>query len=295
MVEARPYQEKAIEDVDSVKHPLIVAATGAGKTVIAAKIVQRAAPSHVLYLAHRRELIHQAQAKLAELGIASGAILAGEPRNNMRGVQVASVQTLHSRCIRGDADLPPADLVFVDEAHHATAQTYRTILERYPEAKIIGMTATPCRKDGRGLGGVFTDIVECPSVQELVDLGFLVPTRVFAPTTPDLKGVATKRGDYVEKELAERVDKPELVGDIVSHWHRLAERRKTVVFATSVTHSIHLKDEFIKSGVRAEHIDGKTPKAERDDILARLSSGDIELVTNCMVLTEGWDQPDVSC
>jgi DNA repair protein RadD len=105
----------------------------------------------------------------------------------------------------------------------------------------------------------------------------------------------TRHGDYVESELAERVDTPKLVGDIVTHWHRLAERRKTVVFATSVAHSVHLRDEFVKSGVRAEHIDGKTPKETRDEILARLSSGDLEVVTNCMVLTEGWDQPDVSC
>jgi hypothetical protein len=118
---------------------------------------------------------------------------------------------------------------------------------------------------------------------------------VFAPSTPNLKGIHTRHGDYVESELAERVDRPELVGDIVSHWHRLAERRKTVVFATSVAHSIHLKDEFVKSGVKAEHIDGKTPKAERDEILSCLSSGDLELVTNCMVLSEGWDQPDVAC
>jgi superfamily II DNA or RNA helicase len=91
------------------------------------------------------------------------------------------------------------------------------------------------------------------------------------------------------------MDQAKLVGDIVNHWLRLAERRKTVVFATSVGHSIHLRDEFIRAGVRAEHIDGTTPKDERDEILARLSRGEIALVTNCMVLTEGWDQPDVSC
>jgi DNA repair protein RadD len=102
-------------------------------------------------------------------------------------------------------------------------------------------------------------------------------------------------GDYVEIDLAKAVDKPQLVGDIVSHWHRLAERRKTVVFATSVAHSIHLCEEFAKSGVKVEHIDGKTPKDERDEILKRLSRGEIEVVTNCMVLTEGWDQPDVAC
>ena len=88
---------------------------------------------------------------------------------------------------------------------------------------------------------------------------------------------------------------PKLIGDIVTHWHKFGERRKTVAFAVNVSHSVHLRDEFIKSGVRAEHIDGATPKPERDASLARLASGEIELVTNCMVLTEGWDMPEVGC
>ena len=185
--------------------------------------------------------------------------------------------------------------MIIDEAHHCPARTYRSIMGKYPTATIIGLTATPCRRDGRGLGKDFDAMVESPQVQDLIDRGHLVPTKVFAPSTPDLRGVQARQGDYVEKQLAERVDRPELVGDIVTHWHRLADRRKTVVFATKVAHSIHIKDEFVKSGVLAEHIDGKTPKDERDEILARLSRGDLELVTNCMVLTEGWDQPDVAC
>ena len=106
----------------------------------------------VLFLAHRRELIHQARNKLADSGVSSGLILAGEPMRPMEGVQVASVQTLWSRCVRGSTDLPPADIVFVDEAHHVRARTYRTIIDRYPNSSIIGMTATPCRRDGRGWG-----------------------------------------------------------------------------------------------------------------------------------------------
>ena len=94
-------------------------------------------------------------------------------------------------------------------------------------------------------------------------------------------------------QLAERMDRPKLIGDICTHWHKYGERRKTVAFAVSVSHSIHLRDEFIKSGVRAEHIDGSTPKPERDASLARLASGEIELISNCMVLTEGWDMPEV--
>jgi hypothetical protein len=110
-----------------------------------------------------------------------------------------------------------------------------------------------------------------------------------------LAGVRVKAGDYVETQLADRMDQPKLIGDIITHWHKYSERRKTVCFAVNVSHSVHLRDEFIKSGVRAEHIDGGTPKKERDASLSRLASGEIELITNCMVLTEGWDMPEVGC
>ena len=112
---------------------------------------------------------------------------------------------------------------------------------------------------------------------------------------PISRGVKTQAGDYVETQLAERMDRAKLVGDIVTHWHKYGERRKTVAFAVNVAHSIHIRDEFIKSGVRCEHIDGGTPKPERDATLARLASGELEVVTNCMVLTEGWDMPEVGC
>ncbi|MCG8355767.1 MAG: DEAD/DEAH box helicase [Kiloniellales bacterium] len=277
---------------------ILVAPTGAGKTVIAADIIRSgtARGERVLFLAHRRELIRQASAKLHGLSIDHGIILAGFPTRPSAPVQVASVQTVWSRAMRSVVmDLPPAELVIVDECHHSRAKTYQKIIESYPHALLLGMTATPCRGDGRGLGNVFDRIVECPPVADLVRLGYLVPTRVYAPTRPDLKGIRVERGEYVERQLAERMDQSQLVGDIVSHWHRLAERRKTVVFASSVAHSVHLRDEFRRSGVWAEHLDGSTPAEERDAILERLSAGHVELVCNCMVLTEGWDQPDVSC
>ena len=157
------------------------------------------------------------------------------------------------------------------------------------------MTATPCRGDGRGLGGIFHHMVQCPQVQDLIDLDWLVPTRTYAPIDPDLRGVQTKLGDYVEAQLAERMDQTKLVGDICTHWHRYGERRRTVCFAVNVAHSVHIRDEFLKSGVRAEHIDGGTPKPERDATLARLASGEIELISNCAVLCEGWDLPAIGC
>lgn len=298
----RPYQEQVIDGVHDAlaagkRAPLVVAATGSGKTVMASEIVHDEVDRgrRVLFLAHRRELIHQAHQKLYDHGNDAGVILAGHPARPGAMVQVASVQTLHARAVRGSAmDLPPADMVVIDEAHHATARTYQAIVAAYPDAVVVGLTATPCRGDGRGLGGIFDCMIEAPSVADLIADGHLVPTKVYAPDRPDLAGVRTERGDYVEAQLAERMDRPKLIGSIVEHWHRLAPGIRTVIFATGVRHSVHLRDELRRSGVAAEHLDGSTPIAEREAILSALARGSVDVVTNAQVLTEGWDCPEVA-
>ena len=299
----RPYQRDVIaktaaEIQAGKRRPLLVAPTGAGKTVIAAEIGAGAvqAGARALFLVHRRELVKQASAKLHALGLDHGIIAAGFPTRPDEPVQIASIQTLHARAVRSSRmELPTAEVIVVDEAHHATARTWERLLSAYPDAVIIGLTATPCRADGRGLGGMFQTLIECPQVADLIEAGFLVPTRVYAPSAPDLTGVRVRAGDYVEAQLAERMDVPKLVGDIVTHWHRLADRRRTVVFAVNVEHSVHLRNEFQRSGVVAEHLDGSTPAAERDTILARLAKGTTEVVCNVGVLTEGWDLPEIGC
>ena len=303
MTSLRPYQSAIVAKCDDVvangkRRPIVVAPTGAGKTVIAAAMIKTAIAQsrRVLVLGHTREIIKQSSLKLSGYGIEHGIIQAGLVIDLGQSVQVGSIQTLWSRAMRTDRmPLPAADLLIIDEAHHCPANTYRRIIESYPNAVLIGLTATPCRGDGRGLGGIFDVIVECPQVPALIQQGFLVRTRVYAPVDPDLADVDTRVGDYVGSQLAERMNRDDLVGDIVSHWHKYGERRKTVCFAVDVQHSIHIREEFIKSDVKAEHVDGSTPKADRDAVLARLASGETELVTNCMVLTEGWDLPDVSC
>jgi superfamily II DNA or RNA helicase len=301
----RDYQVKAVDDfnraiAEGIKRPIIVAPTASGKTVIGAAIIKQTVENFktVLVLAHRREIITHTAKKLHDHDIAHGVIQAGMDKLSrpLERVQVASIQTLHARAVRSDRmQLPPADLLVVDECHHCPAASSRSIIDAYPDAILLGLTATPCRGDGRGLGGIFETIIEAPQVPELIEQGYLVKTKVYAPAIPDLKGVRVQAGDYVESQLAERMDRPKLVGDIVTHWLKYGDNRKTVSFAVSVDHSIHIRDRFREIGIAAEHIDGTTPKPEREAALAQLEAGEITVLSNCMVLTEGWDLPPVAC
>src|SRR6185312_7971114 len=295
MTDLRDYQAQAVDQLDTAIKALYVLPTGGGKTVVATSIIERAVDrgERVLMLTHRREILRQTSLKLP---IEHGLIQAGLNIDLEYPVQVASVQTLWARCMRTDkSSLPAANLLLVDEAHHVGARTWQLILDAYPNARRIGLTATPCRSDGRGLGNYFDELILGPQIPDLIAQKYLVPTVYFAPAEPDLKGVETRQGDYAIGQLADRMNRDDLVGDIVSNWHKHGQRRKTLVFCVDVAHSVHIRDEFLKSDVKAEHVDGSTPKAERDAILARLASGATEVVSNCMVLTEGFDLPAIGC
>jgi superfamily II DNA or RNA helicase len=268
--ELRPYQQSLITQFHEAvaagqRHILLVCPTGSGKTVVGAEIINGylQAGGRVLFLAHRREIIQQTCAKLWAIGIDAGVIQAGVPPRCGERVQVASLATLHARAIRSSRmEMPPADLVVVDETHHATARSYRQILAQYPSAVIVGLTATPVGGDGKGLGDVYQVMIEGPPISELVGLGYLVPSIVYAPSQPDLKGIRVDKGDYNLSQLGERMSDGKLVGDIIGHWLKLANRRPTVAFASGVRHSIFLRDEFRRASVLAEHIDASTAPEE---------------------------------
>lgn len=313
-VTLRPYQIDAIERVRQryrrgERSVLLCAPTGAGKTVIGASVIAGALErgSRVVFLAHRRELIRQTYNKLIDAGVSHddvGVVMAGvglESRGAAeRGwaarpaapIQVASIDTLRARPAR-----PPADLVIIDEAHRALAATYqRATAEWYPGARVLGLTATPVRADGRGLGDLFASLEIVASVAELVAAGYLVEPRVWsAPRDPDLSRVRVRGGDYDARQLGEAMSGRELVGDIVQHWAERAGGRRTVVFASSVEHSRQITARFVAAGARAEHLDGSMHADDRDAVLGRLASGETEIVSNCEVLCEGWDQPAVKC
>jgi superfamily II DNA or RNA helicase len=296
-----PYQADIVDEIERRENPLVPLPTGGGKTVIAGMVIEEAVSrgKRALFLAHRRELVTQASRKLLAVGV-SHAVMMGAESSQYIGqpVVVGCVPTIHTRCIRNrKIELPPADLIFFDEAHHCRARTYLDIRDAYPHAKIIGLTATPARGDGRGLGGdLFSDLVKVPTYAWLIEHGYLVPPVVFAPVTPDLKGVKTLgTGDYSPGQLEKRVNTDQLVGGIIEHWFKLGQNRQTIVFTAGIAHSVHLCDEFRRAGVAAEHIDAKTPREKRKKIIADFRTGTVRILCNCMIFIEGFDEPSASC
>lgn len=305
MSELRPYQTQAIADLRASLHkghrsPLFVLPTGGGKTAIAAEMIRNARNKGgtAAFLAPRRELIYQTAERLESQRIDYGVIMAGEDPSLLPAVQVACIPTLHARAIQRERiRLPKADLVLVDEAHIGVGGQAQSIIEQYRNqgSVIVGLTATPARSDGRGLGMIYDDLVQGPSVRELTDQGYLVPSRYFGGSKPDLEGVKVQAGDYNKRQLGKRTDDPVLIGDVVQNWARLASDRQTFVFAVNVAHSRHLAEQFRAYGIAAEHIDGTTENDERKAIQKRLRTGETQVIVNCEVMTYGVDFPPVSC
>lgn len=253
MMELRDYQIKAVDDIERkmvgmARHVLFQLETGAGKTVVAAKVAENAVArgERVLILTHRREILGQTSHKLSHSKLDHGLIQAGLNVDLDYPIQVASIQTFWSRCmLRNKIPLPRADVVIIDEAHHTRASTWARILAAYQNARRLGLSATPVRGDGKGLGNYFDALIEGPSVAELTPK-WLVPTIYYAPVDPDLKGVKVQAGDYQINALSRRMNRDDLVGDIVSTWFKFGEGRKR--FASQST--FHTVGTFRKNSSR---------------------------------------------
>lgn len=298
----RPYQDdllnlarKAI--ADGQIRVVLYAPTGAGKTEIAKAIIQGAERKNkrALFICNRIELIEQASRRFDDSDIDHGVIQGNHWRTDSRKpVQICSIQTLARR------QLPEADLIIIDEAHGATAPQYRKIITAYNNVPVIGLTATPFSK-GLGkhydemYGPLFYEVVHTVTARDLINLGFLVDCKVYAPSEPDLKGIKIVAGDYDEHQLGEAVNKPQLVADIVSTWLKLADNRLTVCFATNIAHSKNIVAQFKAAGIPAEHLDAYSNPEERKEILDRLRAGITRVVSNCSLLAEGFDLPDLGC
>ena len=292
----RDYQIDLIQQIfnswQTNRRVMLQLATGGGKTVIFAHLALEFLKKNmgVVVLAHREELLLQAKEKLeAVTGLPAGIIKSGHPFYSLWDLQVASVQSLIRR-----KHTPDAGLLIVDEAHHASSKTYTTLMERYPEAYILGCTATPHRIDGQGFKWLFDDLICGPSTNELIDRGHLSPYKLFqAAKAADTNKVKVLGGDFSINQLAESVSSQIEPIDVVSEWQKRAIGKKTVVFAVDIARSIEYRDAFIAANIPAEHLDGATPTQERKEILARFASGQTLVLTNCGIISEGFDLPSL--
>ncbi|MBT9495726.1 MAG: DEAD/DEAH box helicase [Zoogloea sp.] len=302
-IKLRPYQEGAIGKLRSAmaraRRVMLYSPTGSGKTEMAFQLVLGALAKgrKVVFVANRKELVRQTSRRLDAAGIGHGILQSLNTRNLDAKVLVCSIDTVHRRGLPDDVGL-----IIIDEAHAVAGSVkYRELLFRYNLVPVVGLSATPFAP-GLGKhyaelrGPLFEALVEAVTIRELIDLGFLVDCDVFAPADPDLAGVKTQRSiggeiDYNETQLAEAVDKPALVGDVVKHWKRLAAGKQTVCFATNIAHSQHIAAEFVRHGVKAAHLDYHHDDDKRAEILDAFTRGEITVLSNSALLAEGWDCP----
>jgi DNA repair protein RadD len=296
MTQLRPYQQAIVDGARSafrsgLRTALIQLPTGGGKTVLGSFMVQGSSSRGLCcwWLVHRRELLNQASRTFHEIGIPHGYISGGRSSDPSQRVQIGSVQTVARRLDR----LPAPDLIVFDEAHHLGAAQWQAIFDAYPAAKVIGLTATPWRLDGKGLGHWFETMISGPSVADLMEGGSLSRYRLFAPSTPDTSSIATQMGDFKNRELASVMDKPSITGDAVQHYRQLAGGRRAVAFACSIEHSQHVVAQFAESGIAAEHVDGQMDHGQRDAIIARFVAGETLVLSNADLLGEGFDVPAI--
>jgi len=292
-MQLRPYQQQLINDIRlqyqlGHKRVLAVLPTGGGKTVCFSHIAQQAAKkgNRVCVLVHRQELLDQASRAMRTR---HGRISAGRGMDLSHAVQIASVQTLARRL-----HLIPTDffqLIIVDEAHHTTAGQWAACLQHFQRAHLLGVTATPCRTDGRGLGEWYQTMVQGPSAQWLTDNGYLANARVLAPPGFDAKGLRKQMGDFAPKEAEQRVGT--IMGDIVGHYRKHLSGQTAIAFCCSVAHAEAVAALFTSHGIAAASIDGTMSGEQRSDLLTALGTGRLKVLTSCSLIGEGVDVPSV--
>jgi len=294
----RPYQEEIISKARNLmqtgnKTVLIQSPTGSGKTLLTAYMLKSASAKGMSswFIVHRRELIHQSMKAFEDQGIKFGVVAAGFQHNSKPLIQICSIQTLANRL----SYLKNPNLIVYDESHHITANSWSKIYSNYPKSFHIGLTATPQRLDGAGLGKYFSQMIEGPKVSWLIDNKFLSPYKIFAPPSINTEGVHTRMGDFIKSELTTIADKPSITGDAIRHYNQHAKGKRALVFAVSIEHSKHIASQFNASGILAEHVDGDTPAFQRDLAINKFRSNIIKVISNVDLFGEGFDLPSLEC
>ena len=293
----RPYQKQFIADVRSEfrqnhKRIVGVAPCGAGKTIMTGWMIREVERrgKRAIFFVHRHELIKQTSETFEQLGIPHGIISAGYKMQPDLSVQIVSVQTLVKRLEKISAP----DFLICDECHHILANTYRKILDAYPNAFLLGVTATPQRMGGINLGDIFSSMVESPTVDELIKLGNLTDFKYFSHVEDiDLRNVRIKFGEYVNSDLAKVMQDKKIVGNIVDNYKRLAGGKFAICYCVNVKHSKIVAQAFMDAGICAAHCDGETPKKERAKLVEDFRLGKIKILCNAELFSEGFDVPNM--
>jgi DNA repair protein RadD len=295
----RPYQAQAVEEIRQAyrqrhRAVLFVLPTGGGKTVLFSHITRETAArgNRVCVLVHRAELLRQASAALTSLEVPHGLIAANRGMDLSRPVQVASVQTLARRLQKLPRDL--FQLLVVDEAHHSNAGTWATVLEHFNQARVLGVTATPVRSDGRGLGEWYGQMVLGPSPAQLTDEGFLARARVFAPPGFSANGLRKRMGDFDMRQAAEMLSAGQAMGSPLAHYRQHLDGQTAIAFCCSVAHAEAVAELFNSHGIAAASINGTMDGATRERLLSDLGDGRLKVLTSCALIGEGVDVPSVA-
>ena len=279
----RDYQQQLYEGTyqamrDGHRRVLVVLSTGGGKTAVFAWMAHKAqlSGSVVWFLVHRRELLEQALATFERFEIPTDGIHVG-----MVG-QVA----------RNADRFPRPDLIIFDEAHHSQAGTWRKIIDRYPDTWIIGLTATPARLDGKPLGEIYQTMVQGPTTAELIQRGWLSPYRAYSVNVADLAALRKRGSDYDQDDAAEHLMQRAVYGDVIQHYRELADGLQAICFCTTIRHSEAMAQAFRDAGISAVHLDGGTPKRERQREMQRFRDGETTVLSSVDLFGEGLDIPD---
>ena len=294
-VQLRDYQEKAVADIRAAmrahRRVLFQLPTGAGKTVSFAYVTNGAIQKRkrVYIFAHRIEILKQISAAIGQYGLPHGWIAPNRTRT-LDLCQVGMIQTAARRLDR----LPPPDIIVIDEAHHCAAGQYEAVLGAWPNAYVLGVTATPLRLDGRGLDKHFDVMVRGPDVRDLIQRGYLADYAYLAPDLASFDGVKTRMGDYVNEQIAEIMDTPTITGNAVAHYRKYLDNRTAIAFCISVAHAQHVADQFRDAGIPSASIDGSMESTDRAAVCAALASGEIKVLSSCELISEGFDAPAVN-
>ena len=295
-IKLRDYQKQCKSELyvafkEGWKRILVCVPTGGGKSTIFSSFVKDCLrwEKKVLFMVHSKELVNQFSDRLKDqFGIYSSTIMAGVKPDYTSPAQVASVQSL----VRREIPFTP-DVIIVDECHRSKAKTYTKIIERFPDARIVGLTATPFRGDGKGLSDVYDKIIHPIKIKQLIELGHLVGTKVYAPQeSVDMTGVDTVRGDYDKKEMANRFGDSGITMGVVENYQKYCSGKKAIVFNVNVELSKEMCEKFKDAGIKAAHLDGATKDKERERVVKAFSKGEYDVLCNVMLFTEGFDVPD---